>query len=255
MGTKIPVLSVYDEAGNRIPIPAIRGKSAYAYAQDGGYTGTEEDFAKKLAQDVPEGGGSGGDYIPTPATASVGQTIKVSSVDENGKPTEWEAVDFPEGGGGDTWRLVADVRLTEDTATIEITQDTEGNAFALKEYLLIGFVVGAAENTKAGYLYASALSKTNQESRIAIAAQTVPISGGKKTISFYGKLCGKRLRVIFGNAVDGSSEVNAQMCTMIATLDANFARVEFDAIKNISLSTNVAGYGATTRLELWGIDA
>lgn len=61
MGTKIPVLSVYDEAGNRIPIPAIRGKSAYAYAQDGGYTGTEEDFAKKLAQDVPEGGGSGGE--------------------------------------------------------------------------------------------------------------------------------------------------------------------------------------------------
>lgn len=27
------------------------GKSAYEYAQDGGYTGTEEDFAKKLAQE------------------------------------------------------------------------------------------------------------------------------------------------------------------------------------------------------------
>ena len=31
-------------------------------------------------------------------TAEVGQTITVKSVDENGKPTEWEAVDFPEGG-------------------------------------------------------------------------------------------------------------------------------------------------------------
>lgn len=34
--------------------------------------------------------------ITTPSTASVGQTIMVKAVDEDGKPTEWEAVDFPE---------------------------------------------------------------------------------------------------------------------------------------------------------------
>ena len=34
-----------------------------------------------------------GDYIPVPSTAEVGQTIVVKSVDENGKPTAWEAVD------------------------------------------------------------------------------------------------------------------------------------------------------------------
>lgn len=32
--------------------------------------------------------------IPAPATAAVGQTIRVSAVDENGQPTEWEAVDM-----------------------------------------------------------------------------------------------------------------------------------------------------------------
>lgn len=32
--------------------------------------------------------------IPTPSTAQVGQTIMVKSIDENGKPTEWEAVDI-----------------------------------------------------------------------------------------------------------------------------------------------------------------
>lgn len=31
-----------------------------------------------------------------PESASIGQTIIVKSIDENGKPTEWEAVDFPE---------------------------------------------------------------------------------------------------------------------------------------------------------------
>lgn len=30
------------------------GKSAYQYAQDGGYTGTEEEFAAKLAEEIPE---------------------------------------------------------------------------------------------------------------------------------------------------------------------------------------------------------
>jgi hypothetical protein len=40
------------------------------------------------------------DVIPLPATASVGQTIKVSAVDANGKPTAWVATNFPEGGGG-----------------------------------------------------------------------------------------------------------------------------------------------------------
>ena len=33
--------------------PGADGKSAYQYAQDGGYTGTEAEFAAKLAQDIP----------------------------------------------------------------------------------------------------------------------------------------------------------------------------------------------------------
>lgn len=45
------ILKVKDEAGNVIPIPSIRGKSAYEYAKDGGYTGTEEEFTEKLATD------------------------------------------------------------------------------------------------------------------------------------------------------------------------------------------------------------
>lgn len=36
------------------------------------------------------------DYIQAPVAAEVGQTIVVKSVDENGKPTEWETVDFQE---------------------------------------------------------------------------------------------------------------------------------------------------------------
>lgn len=102
-------------APKSIALPAgTDGKTAYQYAQEGGYTGTEEEFAKKLASessgvhigpdaptdenvnlwidtdDEPEDVGSSLDV-----TAEVGQTIVVKAVDENGKPTEWEAVDLP----------------------------------------------------------------------------------------------------------------------------------------------------------------
>lgn len=48
----IPILSVYDDNGNEIPIPAIRGtdgKSAYQSALEGGYEGSAEDFYRDLA--------------------------------------------------------------------------------------------------------------------------------------------------------------------------------------------------------------
>ena len=49
--------------------------------------------------DVPESGGGG--IAVTGAT--VGQTVKISAVDENGVPTAWEPVDFPSGGGENEW--------------------------------------------------------------------------------------------------------------------------------------------------------
>ena len=42
----------------------------------------------------------GADGVVAVTGASVGQTVKISAVDENGVPTAWEPVDFPEGGGG-----------------------------------------------------------------------------------------------------------------------------------------------------------
>ena len=50
-----------------------------------------EDVA--LKSDIPE-------VIPVPATAEVGQVVAVKAVDENGKPTEWEAVDMSAGNSG-----------------------------------------------------------------------------------------------------------------------------------------------------------
>ena len=70
-------------------IRGSNGKTAYQYAQDGGYTGSETEFAAKLAAE----------HLPVPATAAVGQYFRAKTVDENGLVTEVEAVDAPAGGG------------------------------------------------------------------------------------------------------------------------------------------------------------
>jgi hypothetical protein len=45
-------LYIRDTQNNFVSVPALEGKSAYQYAVDGGYTGTEEEFAAKLAEEV-----------------------------------------------------------------------------------------------------------------------------------------------------------------------------------------------------------
>lgn len=57
------------------------------------------------------------DFISTPPTAEVGQTIVVKAVDESGKPTEWEAVDLPSGGASQN-RLLAELTITESVSNI-----------------------------------------------------------------------------------------------------------------------------------------
>lgn len=48
------ILKVRDADGTVHEIYSIQGKSAYQYAQDGGYTGTEEEFAEKMAAPLSE---------------------------------------------------------------------------------------------------------------------------------------------------------------------------------------------------------
>lgn len=66
------------------------------------------------------------DNAPKVDTAAVGQIIKVKAVDENGKPTEWEAADLPEGGTSDYLKLTN--RPTETIGGDTLTWDgnTEG---------------------------------------------------------------------------------------------------------------------------------
>ena len=60
---------------------------------------------------------SGTDISLNVTGATVGQTIKVKTVDANGKPTAWEAVDM-EAGDTEVWEKVCQVTTTEDVSFI-----------------------------------------------------------------------------------------------------------------------------------------
>ena len=50
------------------------------------------DGSAPLDVEIPSGGGG----LTVTNTAAVGQTVRITAVDETGQPTEWEAVDMPE---------------------------------------------------------------------------------------------------------------------------------------------------------------
>lgn len=117
--------------------------------------------------------------ITAPTTASVGQIIKVKSVDGTGKPTEWEAVtaklanpnaltftggvtgsydgsepltvNIPSGGGNADrrWKLIKTLNVSTDVAQEYFDTDDEGNSFSVQEIL----ITGTAPNIGTGYLY------------------------------------------------------------------------------------------------------
>ena len=80
-----PICKVWDaEKGKYVGIPAIKGtdgKSAYQYAVEGGYTGTEAEFAEKLAQEQLTG--TTNDLTPAQVydAVSAGIPVKVQHTD------------------------------------------------------------------------------------------------------------------------------------------------------------------------------
>lgn len=103
--------------------------------------------------DIPAGGIS-------VTGATVGQTVKISEVDEAGKPTAWEPADFPSGGssgGMPEWRLLCDLHITEETAPdgvsrVDITEFADGTPLSdggFTEVLLGGWAVQKEDSSYA----------------------------------------------------------------------------------------------------------
>lgn len=145
--------------------------------------------------------------LPSPATAQVGQIVKVKAVDESGKITETETVDMPSQKAL-KWVTVHSSDLAETKREFIISTDTDGKSIA--DYNPVGLTLiistpadaTQTDNNGAPWVYPSATKKDNAISAIGT------IAGWKTTardsvFAFYG-----------GNsAMTCTGNVNVQLAT------------------------------------------
>ena len=109
------------------------GKSAYAYAVEGGYTGTEAEFAAKLAQEK---------------FANPNALTFTGAVTGSYDGSEAVTVEIPSGGGGDNpLRLIKTVTLAETVKSITVDTDDDGNTFSLSEIYIMTNVTNSEDQT------------------------------------------------------------------------------------------------------------
>lgn len=104
------------------------GKSAYEYAVEGGYTGTEAEFAQKLAQEK---------YASPNALTFTG------AVEGSYDGSEAVTVEIPSGGGGKTLTLIRELTLEEE-AHFSITKDSDGNPISESELIVTAYIPAAS---------------------------------------------------------------------------------------------------------------
>ena len=136
------------------------GKSAYQYAVDGGYTGTEAEFATKLAAEK----------FANPNALTF--TGAVTGSYDGSEPL---TVDVPSGvssGGGEVefpnWRLIKTISFSAGIASVDFDTDDDGNTFSLKEIVLAGTVPAYG-----GYIYMRPASKSNNNAIWPTASKDV----------------------------------------------------------------------------------
>lgn len=123
--------------------------------------------------------------------AAVGQIARITAVDSDGKPTAWEPVDLPSGGGENALRLVVDTTTTEDVAQIEFTEDMDGNPLKLKKFIFrleVPVATAAATAATIGtYLYRWMSTMGDTIQYLSYSSKDVPF-GTSKT-NWWGEFC------------------------------------------------------------------
>ena len=117
------------------------GKSAYQYAQDGGYIGTEAEFATKIAQEMPTA-------LPNPNALTF-----TGAVEGSYDGSEALSVEIPSGSGASEgssqWKIIRDLTISENADRVDINKDNDGNTFALHEIHVFSYTQSYADSSEA----------------------------------------------------------------------------------------------------------
>ena len=127
-----------------------------------GKDGVTPEIVEGELVEVPSAGG-GSDLSLSITGATVGQIAKITAVDDSGKPTAWEAVDMPSGGGH--WETVLDTVWEQDVIN-PTAFDSETGIFTCAEGELNNLALNTEyrfyqQCTKEGVAYNTILGNEN----------------------------------------------------------------------------------------------
>ena len=221
------------------------GKTAYQYALEGGYTGTEAEFSSKLAQEIPQ-------TLPNPNALTF--TGSVTGSYDGSEPL---IVDIPQGGGGSSGgyvdTIISDIEITEEVSTYRTSTLTSDQVEALKNADIIYFCANLAkpsEQTDRGKLLASiygayyhATKFFYNDSGYANATPSSSAYGGDiaESISLKNSASGNYFQWIRWKNTDNQYGVDGGEQTRTAIAIPN------ESVFNISTNT-VFGVGTTAKL-------
>lgn len=209
--------------------------------------------------------GSGGTDISLGLTsAQVGQIVKVKAVDDNGKPTQWEAGEMTGGGASAAadFTLVGSATLTETASSISITLTKDCD-----EIIAAYYPYGSAENGSTvvvPFLYINReIWKINRGGMIGVKMASAKMNTDGYVYGYTQVRC-----KVDGNAVvmekgeQTSMKVDVgkwnwdgtymmEFVGYTAKFD-DFTTVTSKKIKNVSMQTWNAVFGVGTTLMVWG---
>ena len=219
------------------------GKSAYAYAVEGGDAGTEAESAAKLAAEK----------FANPNALTF--TGAVTGTYDGSAPV---SVEIPSGGGSgsaENWRLVNTVTTAEDVKEITITQDSDGNPLSLKKVKVFAKVRG----NSAGLSGWCRITVNNLMGKFySVIQNTFPATEGQDYYNYSrsdfaiyaGRLMLESLLKSLNNAASKDTLYYQNNSGCIEDYpDA------VDAMTSIRMWSAYAGIGAGTELMIYGVDA
>lgn len=164
--------------------------------------------------------------------ATVGQIARISAVDDNGVPTEWEPADMASAGSETmnlSWKHIRDVELTPDAIEAIVSTTDAGNTFSYDEIML------ELIPNLAGYFYVRASQSVNLSANVAMW-----VTNSKYTQMHLG-LLGKKLAITSAFRTDGS----------LGFSNNYGGNGDIDKISTIVFGAS-ASVGAAFTVKIWG---
>lgn len=235
------------------------GKSAYAYAVDGGYTGTELEFKDKLAAEkfvnpyaltfagavtgsydgsealtveIPSGGG--GSNLPIPTAEDVGKVPVVQGDLSFG---------LGEMGGGD-WEVIADQTLGEEAASVSFDFDV---TYRRLRFIVYG-VPASGSNATLDVRFNGSLDK--QRIQLSNGLQSSNKSDGvnKRAAQIYLEKINGYIAFALFSVNSGSENPN----TMMYSPSTDSKKVDWIDISKVVFYAANTSFSAGSIFKLWG---